>query len=302
MVIGTYLLLLGGSPTDKKLSQRVILAAMLATLGFLAHGGVFFTLLAISVFLLRPLYWIGIRHIFLGILTFIILFAPWWSYQTLVDPPANRLVKMHIGGVSGIDKRNTIKTIVDAYSEATLKQVWNNKVGNIKVIVGNNVGLKEEGVQRLQDEFFIVQRALGVLNIGWFLMVFIKLKEKFKRKKIVNQHIERSLAVSLLAIFVWAILLFGPAKTTIHHGSYATMILLFATLSVVVLSAHRYLVYFVLTCGFINFFTTWVFINPYNRDLNHIMVVTTIGSFIFLMLTFSALVKPDIKMLNIFRT
>ena len=89
--------------------------AVLAGLAWLSHGGTVFSLLALGIMGLvwRP--WPSVRALAAAALTFVLLAAPWTAYQKLYDPPGDRLVRWHLGGIDAIDGRGTMQTIVDQY-------------------------------------------------------------------------------------------------------------------------------------------------------------------------------------------
>ena len=45
----------------------------------------------------------------------VVMMGSWSAYQKYDDPPGNRLIKWHLGGVTEIDDRGSLETIVDSY-------------------------------------------------------------------------------------------------------------------------------------------------------------------------------------------
>jgi hypothetical protein len=62
--------------------------------------------------------------------------------------------------------------------------------------------------------------------------------------------------------------MFGPDTTVIHHGSYATMMLLFVGLGAVLSQLPRLICYILLTCHVILFLITWVVAPSVNSSVS----------------------------------
>ncbi len=111
-----------------------LLGALLA-LGMLAHGASIYGILPIAIIAaLRGLpswRWIGAAA-----LVGFVMMGSWSAYQRYDDPPGNRLVKWHLAGVTEIDERGSLETIVDSYSDAGLDGSLENKWNNVEDITG----------------------------------------------------------------------------------------------------------------------------------------------------------------------
>ncbi|MBW4693680.1 MAG: hypothetical protein KME27_18200 [Lyngbya sp. HA4199-MV5] len=211
-------------------TTELSLAAGSAALGLLAHGGVVFTLPAIALMLVRPRSFPHVRHIIVGCLVFGILLAPWSAYQKFYEPPGDRLAKWHLAGVVNIDSRSTLQALKDSYQRLSLAQIADYKWENLKTLVDHpNTDTTSPNLTR-QKEFFHLARSLGLLNFGWLLWGLIVL---LKRTKIPPQirHISLVLGVSVFSLLFWVLVMFGPATTVLHQGSYATIMLLFTGLA-----------------------------------------------------------------------
>jgi hypothetical protein len=233
------------------------LAAGSAALGMLSHGGVVFTLPAIVLMLIRPRSFPKRHQIVLGCLVFGLLLAPWSAYQKFYEPPGNRLAKWHIAGVVQIDSRSTIQAIKDSYNRLSLAQIANNKWENLKILAASpETGMLSPKLTR-EKEFFHLTRSLGLLNLGWFLWCAILL---LKRTKLSPQikPISLVLGVSVFSLLFWVLVMFGPATTILHQGSYATVILLFIGLAGVITRLPQLLVYAVLALQALWFVINWV--------------------------------------------
>ncbi|MDM8553164.1 hypothetical protein QUF75_00320 [Desulfococcaceae bacterium HSG7] len=279
-VIGTFILLLGRPQGDPAYGDiRIILASALAALGVLSHGGGIFTLIAIALVLLWPSCFPGMRRIILGCVTFIIFLTPWLAYQKFYEPPGNRLVKWHIAGVNSIDDRNVIQTLKDSYSQLNWCKYLRNKQENFKTLMSDNFlswpRFDRKNIdQRKSEEFLFTLNALGVLNSGWLVLIlaFIKLMFRKKNKHVLNFALKTVFPVTGIAILIWELLMFIPKSTFIHQGSYATMILLFCGLAILVTELPRWLIYVLLFYHIFNFGILWVY--PYSPLMNYCMIMT----------------------------
>lgn len=257
---------------------EVLIAALAAALGVLAHGGVVFTLASFAIVLVLPRFFIGIRQGFLACTVFALLVAPWFAYQGFYDPPGNRLVKWHIAGVIDIDKRSSWQAISDAYRALSGKQVVANKLENIKALVRNPLFQKSDFSYAMFEnwraaEFFYVFKALGVLNLGWLLLGLSFIRSRGPDKILTSVRI--MLAVSLISLLIWCLLIFNPGTTSIHSGSYATMFLLFTGLAIMMATLPQWLCYTLLCWHGISFAATWLFTVPANTadNINIPMVI-----------------------------
>ncbi len=298
-VIGTFILLLGRPQGDAAYGDvRIILASALAALGVLSHGGGIFTLIAIALVLLWPSCFPGIRRIILGGITFILFLTPWLAYQKFYEPPGNRLVKWHIAGVIPIDGRNVIQTLRDSYSQLNWRKYLRNKQENFKTLIGDVFFSwprfdRKTIKQKKTEEFFFTLNALGVLNSGWLVLIPVFFQSIFRKKNkyVLNSALKTVFPVVGIAILVWELFMFIPGSTIIHQGSYATMILLFCGLAILVSELPRWSLYALLFYHIINFGILWVY--PYSPLMNYFMTVTACIGFSALLYFLYVLSKND---------
>lgn len=258
---------------------EVSLAAVATGLGMLSHGGVVFTVPAIALLVLQPKVFPGWRRAVVGIALLAVLLAPWSAYQKWYEPPANRLVKWHIGGVVEIDQRSSWEAISDSYGRLSLPQIAEHKWKNAMMLVGDPnayllSGIPEEASvteSRRRYEFFHVFVALGVLNLGWVIYLVEALSrrwrptEQFRRVGLV-------LGVSLASLLFWILIMFGPGTTSIHAGSYATMLLLYAGLATLVSQLPRWVGYALLSFQIVTFTINWIVTTTFS-DPGRLLVV-----------------------------
>ncbi len=290
LIIFTFTLILQSLCTSQVLSTaEVSLAAAAVALGMLAHSGVVFTLPGIIFLIMRPRYFPGWRRVLIGCTIFALLLAPWIAYQKFYEPPGNRLVKWHLAGVIDIDKRSSLQTMVDSYSRLTTPQIINNKWENLKAIAGSpSMWITSYDTWR-SSEFFIVFSALGILNISWLIFI----RNLFaKRLKSTNEAkaVTTIFLVCLISLVFWSLVMFGPATTVIHQGSYATMILLFTGLAVIITKLPALLGYFLLGFQIVLFAVTWILTTPPNLP-NTLMVAPNIPMILLITVAIVSLAK-----------
>jgi hypothetical protein len=290
------LLVLRERPGERLPGGRVVLAAVAAALGMLAHGGVAFTLLGAGLFLLRPRYFPGLKGAVAGLAAFAALLLPWQAYARFYDPPGNRLLKWHLAGVIPIDPRPTGRTVLDAYAAAGWRRALTTKVVNAYAVLGwplaetgevhgwptgqpaheaGNEAAKALGWWRNQ-EYWHVLKALGVLNVGWLVLLASLVRRGPPKEEPFLAASRTLLGVALVSLVVWVLLLFFPGEALILHCSYATMLLLFLGLGMQLAALPRYLSGTLLGIQVADFAVTWLLARPTGPDLDLGMTGTAV--------------------------
>ncbi len=106
------------------------------SLAMLAHPGSIFSLPAFLVILIRNRRLLPVRQCVSGAILVALFAAPWMAYQKFYDPPGNRLLKLHLAGVGGIDSRSTWQALKDAYSDRDAGTYLRYKWENISTLIG----------------------------------------------------------------------------------------------------------------------------------------------------------------------
>jgi hypothetical protein len=266
-------------------SGQVILAAAAAALGFLAHGGILFTLLPLAVCSLLPRWFPGAGRLGIGVTVFLALVLPWLAYQRFYDPPGNRLVKWHLAGVAPVDGRSAVQAILDSYGALTWQQIVAQKSVNIEALFVMPYPLDHArswlGMWR-NGAYYNVFKALGILNVGW-LVAFASLRRPARREEAaLRTVVRRSLGLAAFSILIWILLMFGPdaGYTLIYQGSFATMILLFTALALLVVQLPPRWLAWLLGIQGIDFIVTWLCAGPYSAKPNFGMIA--LAAFAFL--------------------
>jgi len=169
-----------------------------------------------------------------------VLIVPWLAYQRYGDPPANRLTKWMLAGVTRIDDRPSGETIVNSYRRVDLGGALYNKAENFATMAGGapawelgERAARDAGNGELGDavasvrevSFLYLLPSLGLLLLGPFAVAL-----RWRRRGASPCDWGFALlcfAVVLAGCVFWGLLLFGnlPSRTVIHVGSLALPIL-----------------------------------------------------------------------------
>jgi len=217
----------------KKNTQFTItLASILVALSLLSHGGSFFFFPALLIAFVWSIAGKSMVLIFkrcsIALLPFIILLGSWMSYQKFYDPPGDRLLKMHLACMPDVDSRTFFQTFKDCYREASLDQIWSNKLSNLLFLFGNRIPqIDEDLFLHLQTrDFFYLFWTFGLLNLGWLAFGWSN------KNREASEVLRLSFLCIITSLIFWIVVLFGPKATSIHQGPYATFILCFVSLVV----------------------------------------------------------------------
>jgi len=177
----------------------------------------------------RP--WPSVRALAAAALTFVLLAAPWTAYQKLYDPPGDRLVKWHLGGIHELDSRGPLQMIVDQYRAAG----WEGTIANKKFSFLTLFSGWDEytlAVNRPQHrripEWYYFFRSFSV----WVVPLLAAPIVFFLRRKPAGFSSSLTWATAIwvaLTLIDWCLVIFGPPSWTVNHaGSLAANLALFA--------------------------------------------------------------------------
>jgi hypothetical protein len=220
-----------------------VLIGVLVALAMMGHGSSVFGVIPLAlVAAFRGLP--GWRWIGIAALVAIVVMAPWSAYQKYGQPPGDRLLKWSLAGVTEIDDRGTLETIVDSYQEAGLGGAIHNKGQNYVTMLGGGPawealdraggyvgdGEFEPAVREVRNVlFFDFFPSLGLLLLAPLAMLLLGRRRGAERSEAWSFAL-LSFAVVLVGCLAWGLLAFGdlPSRTVLHVSSYMLPILAYA--------------------------------------------------------------------------
>ncbi|HEY6989185.1 MAG TPA: hypothetical protein VH369_12410 [Bryobacteraceae bacterium] len=231
----------GLGPFERTL--RLVAGGALLALGLLSHGGTAFAIIgaAFAFVALRRRLPLTSLALIVGVSASIYL--PWFLYQKFVDPPGDRLLKMHLAGFSPVDKRSFPEILVSAYRELTVHEVIAHKLSNGKLVLGigferdywKTLGLMTDSLLRGNKGAALQLAPAGrnamffsfVPSLGFLPVAVLALIAGAKRRFHTNDwKISGTLFLIVgFSLVDWCVLMFGPGTTTLTQGAYAVDLL-----------------------------------------------------------------------------
>jgi hypothetical protein len=266
--VGAFTVWLEMRSKDRVEPRHFAVVVFLAILGFLTQTAVAFSILAWLPFAVSRMRRLRIRSWVVAAGVSGVLVLPWMAYQKYYNPPANLLLKWHLGGANLPDERGTWETIRSAYQSHDLATLIHYRATNVKTMLrgpwldrlfyrGSDVAAQRNG------EYYGVFFALGRWNLGFVALGMLALSS-WRRRGDPETRIRLclSLAWSLLTLGVWLALMFLPQSTVIHAGSYACVLLLLVSLALALWLAHPWAFILVAGAALADFAWVWILPNP----------------------------------------
>jgi hypothetical protein len=237
LVLCSIALLLEARRHPRGLTRHLLLAVILFAFAALAHGAAAFAAPLLVVLGIRALHRQAIgtvlRTLALSMVGGIAVYLPWLLYQRFVDPPGDRLLKWHLGGVTTGDPRGAVQLIVDSYSQLTFNEWAAGRLANLATLFGpdpfRDVSCYCSSLaERRGAEFFSTSAALG-LAFPLIIVVLTIIGIRLLRQRSLTAADRRFLVMvggSLLCIVVWCVVMFIPRSTVVHQGSQVWVFLL----------------------------------------------------------------------------
>lgn len=152
-----------------------VATVVLFALSLLAHGGPFFSLVALPFLFV----WFGLsktvrwRDAVVGVVLAALLLTPWLAYQHFYDPPGDRLLKIHLAGVVPITSRSIWQTLADQYRALTPGDYVAGRWANLKeqFLVFGKIGMDDPIFYVQWQQFFHHLPALDFLAFGFLAML-----------------------------------------------------------------------------------------------------------------------------------
>jgi hypothetical protein len=201
------------------LERRPVLAGLLGGLALLAHGAAVFAIIGLAPWAVSRL---G-RRALLGVLVLAAVYAPWFAFAKLVDPPGDRVIKWQLAGtdIDTPDPRSPLRAIVGEYRDAGIAVVG-NKVGSLRVALGDPTIENVEGTDKWNGDVVGRLRTAQVTRVLWAPGVLL-LGLVFGWRRV-----PRELWLLLAAWFASFVLLVwggdGPSSAWLHTAPMALVV------------------------------------------------------------------------------
>ena len=170
-------------------------------------------------------------------------------------PPGNRLLKWQLAGVTRIDSRGALQTLVQEYERLSLSQLFTNKVtDNLAALAGDHGLPAGEGFMGYawHSQFFGLLPAAMPLLLGAGALAFPS------GRRILAAA--RPLAVFLaITVAAWLVLLWGGiVPAVIHQGPYALLVLFTGLCALAVTALPRPLAILIAVADLAWFTVCWI--------------------------------------------
>ena len=194
----------------------------------------------------------SLRDLAVGIAAGAALLAPWTWYQRFYDPPGDRLLKWHLAGVIPVDDRSVLQALVDSYTTTPLSTLVSNRVENLRIL------FLPYGTDIRANEFFHVFIGIGILNLGFILLMLPAIQRRLRRSGVDWRLLVVLLGGAVAGLLVWCLVLFSPGTAFIHQGSYVTMMLLIAVAATAIGVLPTAVAWLVVGAQTVSFTIVWI--------------------------------------------
>jgi hypothetical protein len=232
--MGVLLRQLRGTGEQQPLPSSLVLVLCGALAGFAlqCHGSAAFAIVPLGFFLLVYDKWklvsplAALRNVLVFAAPLVAIQIPWQLWQKFGDPPGDRLIKWHLGGVIPIDARGPLQTIMDSYGELSFQQFVANKIANLQAIFLSPdqvfspwLSLFDQHLA-IESDFYGPMAAITWAAPGLLLMTFALLGSRNYRRLFPAawSSLAPILLWVLLTLVTWSLLMFIPSSTINHQG------------------------------------------------------------------------------------
>jgi hypothetical protein len=245
-----------------------VLSASSLSLALLSHTGVAFTVLPLGIFVIVKGKLPRGKLLAAGLAIGLAFLLPWRWYQTVYDPPGDTLLKFNMTFAQ--DEANLQRPLFDllkeSYARMTPASYLKSKEADIEAIyTGGEMAALETGDWRKAltaletGSFFRMLVSLGLLNAGFVCCVFA-------RRGAAVKFADSCLWIVGGSAVLWLLILYPPGATVIHQWSMASMLLLFAALTIYLAEARPRLVYPLLALQIFGVFPLLIFAKPFIQE------------------------------------
>lgn len=227
-----------------KAIYRILLGAS-ASLAMLAHGGSAFSFLVLDFYILYLFYKKNYKLILYFAIFSLVIFGSWLVFQKAELPSSDRLLKWHLAGVIKPSEQSFLNELTNSYRQISPNEWLDARIANIQVIAAYQrnfaldfINFRVDSV--LKDSFFFTFYSWFFLSpIAYILaLILVRNDDQLIFKKIYK------LSVFVVANYVvWAIFMYLPGSTIIHHGNYLSWVIYYLSFLVVLYRINLKLYY-----------------------------------------------------------
>ena len=200
------------SPRPTRSPADWVTAAALSALALLCHASIAFFLFGVGLWILlrgpRPSW----RPLFLAVATAAVIMVPWMSWQRLVDPPGNALVKYALAGTFGFDEpdKSVLDTVIDTYREIGFKGWWELRLDGLSDITVDywtapDFGGDQPDATRMTQQLAVAP-ALGPAILAVVAVTLIRGRQRDPAYRATR----RLLLLGLVALAINVVVFWGP--------------------------------------------------------------------------------------------
>ncbi len=203
-----------------------ILAGAALAFALLCHPGIGFTLLAILFLAVITRRLPTLPVALAAVAAILVIDLPWVAYQKLYDPPGDNLLKAHLAGIIDF-QHSLIDCLITAYRRLTFEQWLSNKLANFRALFFYLSPDPETPRQTfISNSFYALFFSAGLLNAGFL----VRLRRRGNPEAL--RFAGHLLAITAVSLVIWCLVMFEPASTVMHQGSFANVLLLFTGLAI----------------------------------------------------------------------
>ena len=200
------------TPPQARHTTDWLLAAALAALALLSHASIAFFLFAAGVWIItrgpRPSW----RPLLASASAAVIVMAPWISWQRLVDPPGNALIKYALAGTFGQDEpdKSVLDTVIDTYREIGFEGWWQLRQDGVRQLTTDYWTAPHYGGDQ-PDETRMTQQIGVAPALGPVLLAVVAVTVVRGRRLTADYRATRRLVLlGLLAVATNVLVFWGP--------------------------------------------------------------------------------------------
>jgi hypothetical protein len=244
---GTYTLLAFGvllklrfseqGPTTRVSSLELVLVAICAALGLLAHGATAIGLIPLAVVFAPSIVRRGSWEIIMATLLAVLVLLPWWWWQAKFQPGGNALTRFALANDFGFANRDAsiVTSIRTAYEQLGFRGWLSAKWEALRTLFGFHPtpfgvgtiatfgpGIGPLGSARLRD-FLYVWYSIGVASYGLVVLPFLACLRKGYSETEVNLAVKCA-SIGAIGVLLPVAIMLTPA--VVHHQGYGSLILL----------------------------------------------------------------------------